>query len=347
MRDYYFVMKRLSIIIPIYNVEKYVEKCISSLMSQDISPDEYEIICINDGSPDFSSEVVRKMQGRFSNIILIDQENQGVSGARNNGIDIATGKYLIFIDPDDYVEPNSFKRVLDRADRSECQVSFLGFTILSETGNPVKQVLNKNQAEAIFKGTDAYFISRGNGQNDPDRMWAVLFRRDLFDRYNLRYLIGVPYLEDGEFIARILCLSDRCIFDGNPFYFRTTRRGSATNSRLFNSDKAINGFIKAAINLKSFKDNQELDHNKKNFLNQAICKFAVLVITSSARPFSLKRIRSAKKRLCEKELCKLDLRSTDLEYRVLGSLYNMSVYLLIVYQFLFFRFTRIWGKLKR
>ena len=79
-------MKRLSIIIPMYNVASYVERCIRSLENQDIPKEDYELICINDGSPDNCKEIIVRLQKEFSNIILIDQENQGVSRARNNGV---------------------------------------------------------------------------------------------------------------------------------------------------------------------------------------------------------------------------------------------------------------------
>ena len=100
--------KKLSIIVPAYKVDAYIEKCISSLEDQDIPKEEYEIIVINDGSPDRCSEIVEGLQKEFSNIILINQENQGVSMARNNGIKIAQGEFIMPVDPDDYVIPNSF-----------------------------------------------------------------------------------------------------------------------------------------------------------------------------------------------------------------------------------------------
>ena len=79
-------MTRLSIIIPIYKVEDYVERCLSSLLNQNLDHDQYEIICINDGSPDRSGEIVKNLMKSFSNIHIIEQENKGVSIARNNGI---------------------------------------------------------------------------------------------------------------------------------------------------------------------------------------------------------------------------------------------------------------------
>ena len=334
-------MKRLSVIIPMYNVEEYVERCLSSLLNQDLEPDQYEIICINDGSPDRSGEIVKNLMKSFSNIQIIEQENQGVSVARNNGIETATGKYLLFIDPDDYVEVNSLQRALDKADKTDCQVSFLGFTVISESGQVIEQRLYEKLKDCLCRGIEAYPLSRANDRRDPDRIWAVLFRRDFLEHHKLRYLAGVPYLEDGELIARILCYAERCIFDGIPFYLRTVRKGSATNSPLFHSERAINGFLKSAANLAGFKKNPALSLEQKNFLNQAICKFVVLYITSSVVPFGFVKLKHAKARLNETGLGKLDLTSVDLEYRILGHLYNFSVVLLIIYQFVLIRLRHI------
>ena len=171
-------MKRLSVIIPMYNVEEYVERCLSSLLNQDLDPDQYEIICINDGSPDRSGEIVKNLMKSFSNIQIIEQENQGVSVARNNGMEIATGKYLLFIDPDDYVEANSLQHVLEKADKTDCQVSFLGFTVISESGQVIEQWLYEKLKDCLCRGIEAYPLSRANDRRDPDRMVAVLFRRD-------------------------------------------------------------------------------------------------------------------------------------------------------------------------
>ena len=104
---------------------------------------------------------------------------------------------------------------------------------------------------------------------------------------------------------------------------------------------AINGFLKSAANLADFKKNPTLSLEQKNFLNQAICKFVVLYITSSVVPFGFVKLKHAKARLNETGLSKLDLTSVDLEYRILGHLYNFSVVLLIIYQFVLFRLRHI------
>ena len=99
-------MKKLSVIIPLYNSAKWLPKCLDSVLDQDVPLDELEVICVNDGSPDNSEQVALQYKEKYPDtIVVISQENQGPSGARNNGMKHATGKYLCFVDPDDYVEP--------------------------------------------------------------------------------------------------------------------------------------------------------------------------------------------------------------------------------------------------
>ena len=97
---------KLSIIVPVYNVADYLPKCLDSLLVQDLSQNEYEIIVVNDGSTDNSGKIAEEYSKTYSNIILINQENQGLSGARNTGIQNAKGEYVQFVDSDDYLEPN-------------------------------------------------------------------------------------------------------------------------------------------------------------------------------------------------------------------------------------------------
>jgi glycosyltransferase involved in cell wall biosynthesis len=316
-----------------YNVEPYVERCIRSLENQDIPGDQYEIICINDGSTDNCQKVVENLQKEYKNIILISQENQGVSRARNNGIDKAQGKYIMFIDPDDYVEFNNFGRILKKVRTTKAQVSFLGFTFLNIDETVRTQFFYTEFATEVYVGTEAFYLARGDGQTDPDRMVAVLFEREFLNKYSLRYLSDVPYLEDGEYITRIMCLAKRCIFDGQSFYYRTTRPGSATNSKLFYSERSTNGFLLAAINLKNFQQLAELNDRQRNFLNFPICKFVVLVIASVGKPFNYKRINAARKKLYQAGFRKLSLDSVDREFTLLGFFYNRSVYFLVTYQY--------------
>ena len=330
-------MTKLSIIIPIYNVDQYVEYCIRSLEEQDIPKEDFELICVNDGSPDKSRNIIESLQTEFCNIVLINQENQGVSKARNNGIEIANGKYLLFIDPDDYVESNCFNRILNIAEQNCVQVLFLGYTLLNLDGSIRKSILNSKEVGHSFSGIEAYYLTHKSERIDPDRMWAILFEREFINNKKLRYLANVPYLEDGELIARILCLAERCIFDGHSFYQRTLRLGSATNSTLFHSQQAINGFILAAQNLKSFQKAHELNSKQLDFLNQPICKFVLLAVNASfGREVKFMLFQTIKV-LKDNDLIKLQLKGCRRHYKWCGKAYNLSPFLGALAMMLWFR----------
>ena len=96
---------KFSFIVPVYNVEKYLSRCLDSLLTQNYQ--NFEIICINDGSPDNSINILQMYQKKHNNIFIINQENKGLGGARNTGLKYASGDYIWFIDSDDWIEPTS------------------------------------------------------------------------------------------------------------------------------------------------------------------------------------------------------------------------------------------------
>ena len=321
-------MKRLSIIIPMYNVENYVERCIMSLENQDISKADYEIICINDGSPDDSRGVIVRLQEKFSNIILIDQENRGVSNARNNGINAARGKYVIFIDPDDYISPNSLCKKIEKIEKHDLDVAYTGYTILdTQMRECYKYDLLLNDEKILSGVTFFNKYEKGNIQiRDPDRSWAIFFKYQYLIDNNLRFLEDVPYLEDGEFMARAICLAERVTFISNPFYMRTTRLGSATHSGLFFTEKARTGFLKAANNLAWFKDTIATRAEQKAFLNYQIIHFVILYIITFKRFDYFLKYRRIYKDLKTSKLKYLDTNGCTRFYSKMGRNYNFSLH---------------------
>lgn len=321
-------MKVISVIIPIYNVEPYVERCLLSLENQDISQDDYEIICINDGSPDKSREVVLRLQKEFSNIILIDQENQGVSHARNNGIKKAIGKYLLFIDPDDYIKENCLGGILKYADSNQAQIVIPGYTFVDLDDNLVGKTTFENYEEKEFTGIEAYKITHIKEQMGPDLAVGVIFETEFLNKNYIYYLPNVPFLEDGEFLARAHCVASRCFLTKQLLYTHVlARSGSATNSDLFNSERARNGFVLAAKNLKSFQQAPTLDIRQKQFLNGSIVQFVLLVVYSAIKTRSLKTLINTTKSLKVSGLGKLSLDGCSGWHVLCGKPYNISPYL--------------------
>lgn len=324
---------KLSIIVPMYKIAPYVERCIRSLAGQDLPFEEYEIICVNDGSPDNCSEIVRELQKKVPNIILLEQENQGVSAARNNGMAIAKGKYLMMIDADDYITEDTLKSGLDLLAVNDADVAISGYSILKEDDSvqySFEIPTYQNQCMTGITFYNTYMKGRSEIQ-DSDRSCGFFFKRALLEANNLKYLTNVPYLEDGELMSRIFCLSKCTIFIKEILYQRTTRPGSAVNSPLFFTDKAINGFYKSADNLMSFKTNQCTTKEQKEFMNQPIIKFTMLYLNALGVPKLMSNYKTITKKLRQSGLNRLEVVGANSLYTRMAKYYNINVLVYYAY----------------
>ena len=119
--------KKVSVVIPVYNVEKYLRRCLDSLVNQTYK--NLEFICVNDGSTDNSLEILKEYAAKDSRFIIINQKNQGVALARNNGLNVASGDYLSFVDPDDWVGLNYYEEVVKEFIATNCDVVQLDYTV--------------------------------------------------------------------------------------------------------------------------------------------------------------------------------------------------------------------------
>ena len=102
---------KFSVIVPVFNVEVYLKDCLDSILQQDIEQEQFEVLLVNDGSTDKSSAICEEYSKLYGNVTLISQENRGLSAARNRGLNAAKGKYIIFVDSDDYIERNTFSLI--------------------------------------------------------------------------------------------------------------------------------------------------------------------------------------------------------------------------------------------
>ena len=201
--------KRLSIIVPIYNVEKYLAKCIDSLLSQDFPHDSYEVIIVNDGSTDKSVEIANKYAAQnFGCVKLINQNNQGLSAARNSGIIAAKGKYLMFVDSDDYVEANIIGKLLKRAETLDLDIlrfNYRNVNELYESISPYKDPKHfVDYSETVCDGIT--FLNEHLGM--ACYAWQFILKRELFNDVTSMFLRGI-YFEDTEWTPRILVKAKR------------------------------------------------------------------------------------------------------------------------------------------
>lgn len=302
---------------------------------QDIHRDDFEIICINDGSPDNSREIVLHLKKEFPNILLVDQENQGVSVARNTGVERATGRFLLFIDPDDYVCENSLGMILKHADLKSAQLTVPGYTYLDSQGSIIGEKTFGSYQGNILNGIDAYYILRGHGLKPenhsdeiiPDSSVGIIFEADFFRKKCLGYVPGIILFQDAEILARIHCVADRCLLLNQFLYNAVIRKGSATHSDQFYKQRVRNGFILAARNISVFRQIGLLNEKQKLFLNGPVVQFVLLALYSAATTRSIKKYADVVSDLNNSGLGKLKLKGCKGYHLICGLFYNLSPYL--------------------
>ena len=200
-------MKILSYIIPLYNSATWLPKCLCSVLNQDIPEDEVEIICVNDGSPDNSAEIAREIAKEHPCIIVIDQENQGPSGARNTGMRVATGKYLCFVDPDDFVEPNVYGGLIRQMEDEQLDMLRFNYQVVNEN----YEVIPKPDVERAFdytpqlmSGTQFLVDRLGLACN----IWRYIYRTDIIVKNEIWCFTG-DYYDDVPWLPLVLMNADR------------------------------------------------------------------------------------------------------------------------------------------
>lgn len=219
----------LSIIVPVYNVSKYLAKCLDSLICQDLKPEEYEIIIVNDGSTDNSEEISRQYEEKYSNIKVVRQKNQGLSGARNTGIKLAKGMYIQFVDSDDYLEPNVLKTLIDKMETDNLDVLRFNYQNVNENYEvyePYKE--HKSYVDYRDEVCDGLtFLTERLGY----ACYAVQFliKSELLKKEGNTFKSGI-YFEDTEWTPRILTQAKRVTSTDLMVYNYLLRQGSITNS---------------------------------------------------------------------------------------------------------------------
>lgn len=218
---------KLSIIVPIYGVAKYLPKCVDSLLAQDIS--DYEIILVDDGSPDESPEICDQYAGRYSNIKVIHQENAGLSAARNAGLAIAQGEYIIYVDSDDYLQPNVLGALLAQAERDQLDVLRFRMQNVNESGDvfiPHEGMKSDYNDYSPYSTDGLSFLN--------ERMWVQCYAVQFILRRELALLelftSGI-YFEDTDWIPRMLLRAKRVASADLIVYNYLWREGSITLSQ--------------------------------------------------------------------------------------------------------------------
>lgn len=208
----------ISIVVPVYNVESYLEKCIDSILNQSYS--NFELILVNDGSTDNSGKICSDFEKKDSRIKVINKDNGGLSDARNHGIDIASGRYITFIDSDDFVEVDYIFYLYNLLKKYGTKISICAYNILLENGEKIN--LGKGFDETLMSKEDS-FKRMLNEEGFSVSAWAKMYDLELFT--GVRYPFG-KLCEDNGTTYKLIDKVDKVAYGNIPKYNYLKRNGS-------------------------------------------------------------------------------------------------------------------------
>ena len=267
----------LSILIPVYNVEEYLPDCLDSCLDQGLNETEYEIICVDDGSTDHSLDVLSAYAASHKNIIVLSKENGGVSSARNYALDHARGKYVWFVDSDDYLYAGSAAAILNSMERygaEQCVFSYKKGTLHYKAN----QRFSIGQAKVL------------SARYTTPSVCSWIFCKNIIDNNNLRFCLDLKKGEDTFFVFQYYMKAEKTLkLDSKPYYYRV-RIGSTMHTKRANEHGGISiDLLTMAYKYQALLDSGETPNlNSEIKQRKAMCVAAVL--------FDAARCKSVNKR---------------------------------------------------
>ena len=222
-------MPKISVIVPVYNVEQYLPKCLDSIINQTFK--DIEIICINDGSTDNSGKILEQYAQKDDRIKVLTQENQGQAVARNKGLDIAKGEYIYFVDSDDFIHPQTLEIMYSVAEKTKCPiVATENINQLSKNHEIVKKYQIKSIKYELHYNPLKHLL---NNVWSSSVIWNKIYKHDIL--YGWRFIEGI-YFEDWPFITCLFSNIDRYVTIPCSLYFYNDKNISTVRS-VFTSKK--------------------------------------------------------------------------------------------------------------
>lgn len=283
-------MIKYSFIVPVYNTEKYLKKCLDSLVNQTYK--DFEIIVVNDGSTDKSSSIISKYQKKYKNIIVIDKENEGLSMARNRGVQKSSGKYIIFVDSDDYVS----NKLLEEVDKKIDDSDILRFQIATEDEGYTK--INEYHEEGFESmcGYDAFKYLSSYHFVEP--AWCYVIRKNYYIENKFSFKKGV-YHEDFGLIPYVIYKARKVKSIDFIGYYYIQRNGSIMNNNDYKKTvKKAFDMLEQYKTMRLFAKNI----NRKNNLNDYFLSYISNSVIVKAR-----ELKKDEKKVYINELKKLNV----------------------------------------
>ena len=256
---------KVSVIVPIYNVEKYLEECLNSLEQQTYR--NISVILINDGSSDKSKEIAERYVNRNKNFSLINKTNGGLSSARNAGLAYSDGKYVLFLDSDDYLVDNAIEEMVAYSEKNKLDVlKFVGYIFTDDDrelkwGKDVKDgYFYHGNYPGVYKGKQLLkrVICKEHSDAGLVSCCMIFIKRKVINENNIIFYEGILH-EDNLFHLQLLAVSKRVAVLNKPLYCRRYREGSITTAPDY--PKRIVSFLKSIEEAKMFFYNHEAEED--------------------------------------------------------------------------------------
>lgn len=273
---------RLSIIIPMYNASQHIERCINSIYHQGLNVNEFEVIVINDGSTDNSLEIVKDYFTSYKNIRFFSQKNSGQGAARNLGIKHATGEYILFLDSDDFLLPQSINKILAIVKHVSCDVINFLMEVELPTGNVKESYLYHYDYDKIYSGKELLLRTGIN----IGSACSSLYKRSFILRNNIFFPVDMKH-EDVFFSYQIYTFASRVIFTKTHAYYycwhpdSTDRNKSYENLKLLQLSDISQAYYLNKLSLDK-RVNKELREHLKKISNSTLMSLFWSILRNSS-----------------------------------------------------------------
>lgn len=325
-------MKKISIIVPIYNAEDHLEKCIKSILTQ--TAKDLELILVDDGSKDNSLSICKAYANKDSRIKVIHQKNTGVSVARNHGIEVAEGDYIGFVDSDDWIDTHMYERLLQEAYKTNADVVMCDATTVYDSGKTQVDTITQLSTNQILKKSD---FTPSLLLEMAGSTWRCIYKKN---RYNdklvqpesLHFPLGVKFSEDRIFNIYIFGHANKICYIKESYYNRYMNEKSAVHrfhEDYFEAYKKAAGEIEKAIDLAWNAEEKYKNAYLQQFISgslMAICNYYYKTSTLDNKS----RIQAVEKVCSDSEL-QSAMQRVDIDDFKIKLLKNKRIKLLIVY----------------
>ena len=256
------LMVKLSIIVPVYNCEKFLEKCVKSIQSQTVSG--IEILLVNDGSTDSSLSICRSFALEDLRIRVFNQQNSGQSRARNVGLENANGEYIAFVDSDDWVDSDYFEKLISACDKHEADVA---------CGSIIRERKYSNKFRINYTSENIYVSPQEkiDAAKVPDMcyVWNKVYRRSFLDFIELKFIDGM-YFEDVDFVTRAIYYSNKIVTVPGTYYHYWTNGNSTVKTMRKSDKKRYDSLLSKKYVLEFFRQHN-LTSGARNLIRKKNC----------------------------------------------------------------------------